>query len=152
MHASDAFERLDPTDTAQLVAWMQTRYGIAPACVAAHQFWRRPAGKAIWIAAAAFEPPPHLSCEALGVMVARKMPPGGKLTSVFLQRFGQSATRNVVRLQGDRLARFLRREAVFVGESPEGYQIVFAGERVLGAGFVTNGQLRSELPKAWAVT
>ncbi|MCO4762905.1 MAG: hypothetical protein KC502_15425 [Myxococcales bacterium] len=149
MHASDVFEPLNSEDSATLVAWLTARYGLSPSCLADHQLWQRPGAKPIWVTAARFAPPPDFRCETMGIMVMRKMPPAGKLTSTFLQRFGQSAKRNVVRLEGPSLERFIARDPVPVRESVEGYQIVFAGNRVLGAGFAKSGQLRSQLPKAW---
>lgn len=151
MRASDVFEPLGEADTARLLGWLEARYGLGPQIFAGHRFWQRPSAKTIWILAAAFEGPPGFSCEALGVMVMRKMPPAGKLTSTFLQRFGQSASKNTVHFEGARLATFLSRQPVPIAGPAMGYQIVFGDGRVLGAGFIKGGLLRSELPKAWTL-
>lgn len=151
--ASLAFDLLPAADVAVLLDWLHARHGIDPGVFAAHRFWRRGAGApsgSIWIAAADFSPPDGYTCDTLGVRVCRSMPPAAKLTSVFAQRFGASATRHVVDLRPEQVQPFLRREAVILGDSPSGgYEIVRAAGRVLGIGRLTDGALRSQLPKGW---
>lgn len=150
-HVSDVFSSVNTEDVRFLMSWIQTRYGIDPACFAGHRFWRKGSSLSIWIAAAELTPPPGLMGETMGVMVCRKLPPSGKLTSTFLQRFGTSARHHIIHLDPPSIRRFLRREDVQVSVATVGYHIVFFDDRVLGAGFVRGGVLRSELPKAWTL-
>ena len=81
----------------------------------------------------------------------RKPPPKGKPTSVFLQRFGHTAFRNVYRLSESEAFRFLKREllAVEPKDDARGYALVRTEDRVIGCGRIKGQTLHSEIPKHW---
>ncbi len=149
MRASVAFEPVP--DQAAVLAWLEHRYGLSSAVFAGHRFWHRPGSPAIWIAAADCLPPPGLRLEACGLLMSREPLPRAKPTSVFLQRFAASATRNVVDLDTEGTGRFLRGETqpLPAGSEGRGFCVVRAAGRVLGCGQVTDGELVSLLPRAW---
>lgn len=149
MRDSAVFELLLVQDL--VPRWCADRFGIDPAVFAGHRFWRRAGTRVIRIAAARCEIPPGMLVDTIGMQVMRKPPPGGKPTSVFLQRFGASAHRNTYVLDPERAARFLRREALAIEpvDAGHGYCVVRTTERVLGCGRVDDGVLYSEVPQSW---
>ena len=127
------------------------RFGIDPAVFEGHVFWRPTGGRLIRIAARECVPPPGVALDSIGMQVMRRPPPRGKLTSVFLQRFAASATRNVYRLDAEQTARFMARESVPITpvDDASGYAVVFGPDGVLGCGRIDGELLISEIPRAW---
>ena len=82
-------------------------------------------------------------------MVMRRPPPRGKPTSVFLQRFGRHASRNVVELTSTELQVYLSRAPLAVTRTnlTSGDCIVRYEGRVLGCGRYTDGRLVNYWPK-----
>ena len=149
--ACAGFERHPESDA--LGRFLVERWGLPADCFNNHHFWHRPGSPAIWIAARDCSPPPALEpvVETVGMLALRHPPPGGKPTSVFLQRFGLLATRNVYRLSEVELARFIAGEPVAVEpvDAARGYCIVRTRDAVVGCGRIDDGQLWCELPKSW---
>lgn len=149
MPDSDAYE-LHP-DQALVPRYCAERFGIDPQIFADHAFWRPVGGRLIRIAARACRPADDFALDSIGMQVMRRPPPRGKPTSVFLQRFGATATRNVYRLDDAQTERFLRRQPVEVVpvDDGRGYVIVRGADGVLGCGRIDGQTLHSEVPKAW---
>ena len=149
MPDSDAYEH--HPDQGLVPRWCADHFGIEPAVFAEHVFWRPVGGRLIRVAARACRPPEGMGLDSIGMQVMRRPPPRGKPTSVFLQRFGGTATRNVYRLDDAQTDSFLRRMPVSVRpvDDARGYAIVFGPDGVLGCGRVDGELLRSEIPKAW---
>jgi len=146
---SDAYEPV--SDQALVPRYCAERFGVDPAIFADHVFLRPVGGRLIRVVARSCVPPPGLGLESIGMQVMRRPPPRGKPTSVFLQRFAGTATRNVYRLDDALTERFLRRQAVPIEpvDDARGYAVVFGPDGVLGCGRVDGAELRSEIPKAW---
>lgn len=151
MRASADFEPLP--EQARLRAFFQWRYGIDPSVFEGHVFIGRPNTRSVWIAARSCAPPPGLRPASMGIQVMRKPPPRGKPSSVFLQRFGGQASRNVYVLGEEGAARFMRRESQRIApiDDAQGYCVVRTERRVLGCGRIEGETLHSEIPKAWLV-
>jgi hypothetical protein len=149
LRASAAFEPVP--DQGAVLAWLDFRYGLTADTFAGHRFWHRPGTPSIWIAAADCAPPPGLRLEAFGLLMSREPLPRAKPTSVFLQRFAATATRNVFDLDVEAAGRFLRGETqpLPAGSEGKGFCVVRAAGRVLGCGQATEGMLVSLLPRAW---
>lgn len=149
MRASVAFERYP--DQAIVPNWCHHHFGLAAATFAQHAFVYRPGAPAIWIVASDADVPHDPLPETVGLLVMRKAPPRGKPTSVFLQRFGGAATRNVYILGPDDAERFLRRETLTVVpvDDGRGYCVVRTADYVLGCGRVEGTSLISEVPRSW---
>lgn len=137
-----------PTRTAVL-EWWERRFGIEPAVFEAYSFWERGAGK-IWAFRGAVESPVEI--QGLGMTALRTRQDHWKPTLEAVQRFGDRATRNRIRLSREDTAAF------FAGEDQEldwdgdwGYLIVthgMAGDpEPLGVGLYVHGELRSMVPK-----
>ena len=83
----------------------------------------------------------------------RKPPPKGKPTSVFLQRFGGGATKNVYTLSPEDAERFLRREPVNIEpvDDRRSYCLARTPDFILGCGRIEENRLISEVPRSWSV-
>lgn len=149
MPDSDAYE-LHP-DQELIPRWCAEHFGIDPGVFGDHVFWRPVGGRLIRIAARSCRPPANLALDSIGMQVMRRPPPRGKPTSVFLQRFAGTATRNVYRLDDAQTACFLCRQPVTVQpvDDKRGYAVVMGPGGVLGCGRIDGELLRSEIPKAW---
>ncbi|MGB0647200.1 MAG: methyltransferase RsmF C-terminal domain-like protein [Bradymonadia bacterium] len=146
------YESFKPLDDQMLLPkWCENHFDIAPIVFDGYTFWRRQSGKGVWITAPGFRDFEHPSVAAMGMLVMRQFPPKGKPTSVFLQRFGQTATRNVYDLQPEQVDAFLRREPILVTpvDDKRGYALVRSGDQVIGCGRISGRTLISEIPKHW---
>lgn len=145
----ESFRTLD--DQMLLPKWCENHFNISPTVFEGYTFWRRQNGKGVWITSPGFVAVEHPSVAAMGMLVMRQLPPKGKPTSVFLQRFGQTATRNVYDLEPEQVEIFLRRESVPVlpVDDKRGYALVRSGGQVIGCGRISGRTLISEIPKHW---
>jgi len=148
--ACAAFEPL-PEDRAEATfAWLEARYGLAPAVFAGHRFWHRPGSPALWLAAVGLSPPPGDATIAVGLCAFRDPPPRGKPSTVFLQRFGRHATRQACDLEALAAARYLAGEDVgWPDPALRGWVVVRAGSLVLGRGWAEGGRIRNEIKRSW---
>lgn len=145
----ESFKALE--DQALVPTWCFNHFNILPQVFEGYTFWRRLSGKGVWITAPGFEVVAHPSVAALGMLVMRQLPPKGKPTSVFLQRFGQSASRNVYEINDADVLPFLERKPLDIDpiDDRRGYALVRTRDRILGCGRVKDGQIVSEIPKHW---
>jgi len=148
-----------------VVDFFAERFGIEPAVFADFTFWEKGKGK-IWI----FDDdvPSPIRVEGLGMTVLRTRQEHWKPTHSAIQRFGHHASQNVIDLDGEAAAAFVRGEdqeldwegdwgyliaAHEIGVGPEGRPVrdgtaVERGEREpIGVGLYVYGELRSTVPK-----
>lgn len=155
----DRFERLPPRPAARsvegrptradVVGFLDERFGIPAATFTDATFWEKGAGK-IWLAGTGVTAPTRI--EALGLLALRTRQEHWKPTTNLVQLVGRAATRNVVDLDADAAARFVAGEDQPLDWAGDwGYVIAtaaVAGEREpLGVGLFTHGTLRSQIPK-----
>ena len=154
------FDRLPATPTDRVVEGRPTRdgvigffaehYGIPASTFDGYTFWEKGAGK-IWVFAGDLAAP--ITVEALGMRILHARQEHWKPTTNAIQRFGRAATRNVIELEPDEAARFVRGEdqAVDRWDGEWGYLIVarpIAGAaEPIGVGLYLNGELRSQIAK-----
>ena len=146
------YEKFEPlTDQSLVPRWCKNHFEIKQSTFDGYRFWQRRNGKGIWITPKSFKCVAHQNVAALGMLVMRKPPPKGKPTTVFLQRFGQQASRNVYVLSESEALRFLTRETLTITphDDARGYALVRTEDRIIGCGRVTGNQLCSEIPKHW---
>ncbi len=132
-----------------VMAWWDERFEIGPGTFENHTFWEKGAGK-IWIFHGAVPSPTGI--EGLGMTFLRTRQEHWKPTTNAVQRFGCEAKRNVIDLEPEAAARFVRGEDQEVAwDGDWGYLIAaheLAGEREpLGVGLYLRGELRSMVPK-----
>lgn len=140
-----------PETVRDALAYLESRFGIAPARLETFAFLE--SGSAVWILGAS----PHvaelaaLRLEAAGVALLRRKKRGWKPTTAGLRIVGRWATRNVVDLDEAGAARFLSRETIPGRyETDGGFVVVRSGEEVLGCGLVSARGLESQVPAALA--
>ena len=146
------YEKFEPLADQNLIPrWCENHFEIEMSVFANYRFWHRTRGKAIWVTPSSFLGTVHPDVAAMGMLVMRKPPPQGKPTSVFLQRFGVHAQRNVYELSAAEALRFLNREALTVEprDDARGYAVVKTADYVVGCGRIVGDQLHSEIPKHW---
>ena len=119
--------------------------------------WHRPGSPALWLARNGTQPPGGFEVCSVGLPMVRRPKRrhgllDGKPTTVFLLRFGHLATRNVVVLNAADAIRFLRQEPLPATPDTRGYVVVRTADLVLGCGFVKEGTLNCEMPRAWLAT
>ena len=132
-----------------VVAWWDDRFGIPPETFDEYTFWERGAGK-VW--AFRGDAPSPIEVQGLGMFVLRTDGEHWKPTTNAVQRFGTAATRNVVVLDEEAAATFVRGGDQAVDwDGDWGYLIVareLAGDVApLGVGLFIRGELRSQVPK-----
>jgi len=132
-----------------VVAWWDDRFGIPPETFDEYTFWERGAGK-VW--AFRGDAPSPIEVQGLGLFVLRTDGEHWKPTTNAVQRFGATATRNVVVLDEEAAATFVRGGDQAVDwDGDWGYLIVareLAGDVApLGVGLFIRGELRSQVPK-----
>jgi len=132
-----------------VVAWWDDRFGIPPETFDEYTFWERGAGK-VW--AFRGDAPSPIEVQGLGLFVLRTDGDHWKPTTNAIQRFGTAATRNVVVLDEEAAATFVRGGDQAVDwDGDWGYLIVareLAGDVApLGVGLFIRGELRSQVPK-----
>ncbi len=142
MRFSAAFEPY--AEAPALLEWLEARYGLAPELFSQHRFWVRPGAEPIWIASEAATPPGVL-VDAFGLKVLHRPPPGGKLTTSFIQRFGARASKQVVHLE--RLDEVVASLPVDVDPALHGHTILMWAGVAIGSGVARAGVLTPELPK-----
>ncbi len=155
----DVFDRLpgDPAarqvpgraSRSEVVDWWDERFGIDPDVFEDYTFWEKGAGK-VWIFHG--EAPSPTSVEALGMTFLRTRQEHWKPTTSAAQRFGKEATRNVIVLEADAAAAFVRGENQEVNwDGDWGYLIAsheIAGDlEPIGVGLYVYGEFRSLIPK-----
>jgi len=133
----------------EVLTWWEDRYGVPPATFEEHTFWERGAGK-VW--AFRGDAPSPIEVQGLGMHVLRTDGEHWKPTTNAVQRFGVYATRNVLVLDADAAATFVRGEDQPVEwDGDWGYLVVaraLAGTVApLGVGLYLRGELRSQVPK-----
>ena len=169
------FDRLPATDgdrtvegrasRAAVVDFFAERFGIDPAVFENFSFWEKGKGK-IWIFAA--DAPSPIRVEGLGMTVLRTRQEHWKPTQSAIQRFGRHASRNIIELDGEAAAAFVRGEdQEYDWDGDWGYLIaaheigggtedrpprdgtaVKRGEcEPIGVGLYVYGELRSTVPK-----
>lgn len=145
------FAPLPEPDVLAVFALLEGRFGLSREHLSAHRLWHRPGTPTLWVASADAEPPRGPRVEAFGLVLMRDPPPGGKPTSVFVQRFGHWATRNVYTLSDAQAQAYLRGEPVAVDavDDGRGWAVARWGHIVLGRGFWRDGWLESQLKKTW---
>ena len=125
------------------------RFGVPAGTFADYTFWERGAGK-LWLYRG--DPSSPVDIEALGMTFLRTRQEHWKPTLEAVQRFGDSATENVIHLERSQAATFV------AGDDQEldwdgdwGYLIVthdLAGAvEPVGVGLYVYGELRSQVPK-----
>ena len=132
-----------------VVAWWDDRFGIPPETFDEYTFWERGAGK-VW--AFRGDAPSPIEVQGLGLFVLRTDGEHWKPTTNAVQRFGTTATRNVVVLDEEAAATFVRGGDQAVDwDGDWGYLIVArelaADVAPLGVGLFIRGELRSQVPK-----
>lgn len=151
--SGDRFDRVPTSGAAvsrtSILEWWDDRFGISPATFEPYTFWERGAGK-LWIVHG--DAPDPVAIEALGMTVLRTGGHDWKPTTSAVMRFGHLATENVIVLDRNNAARFVRGEPQSVDWTGDrGYVIVATAlldERVvLGVGQHLDGELRSNVPK-----
>ena len=145
----ESFKALD--DQTLVPTWCLNHFDIKPSVFDGYSFWSRQSGQSVWITAPGFEPVDHPNIAAMGMLVMRQLPPKGKPTSVFLQRFGETASRNVYVIDEASVIPFLKREALQVDpvDDRKGYALVRTRDRIIGCGRLNGHLLISEIPKHW---
>ncbi|MFB6353116.1 MAG: hypothetical protein ABEJ92_03430 [Halobacteriales archaeon] len=133
-----------------VVEFFADRYGVARATFDGHTFWEKGADS-VW--AVAGEEPDPIAVETLGLRLLRTGGHDWKPTTDGVQRFGDAAGRNVIRLDRAAARRFVAGDDQVVDwDGDRGYLIVatdVAGDRApLGVGLFVDGTLRSQVPKA----
>ncbi|MEE2788269.1 MAG: hypothetical protein VX589_13080 [Myxococcota bacterium] len=131
--------------------WLEDDFGIVPSVFDAYRLWHRPGRGAIWIADRQWSMHPETNLETVGMQVTRRPPPRAKPSTYFAQKFGQHASVNVVDLPDELLVPFFRGEYVDVPVTPgkPRYCIVRLRGQTLGCGWISRGQMRSQLPRFW---
>ncbi len=134
---------------AAVLDWWETRFGVDPATFESHTFWEKGAGK-IWAFAA--DAPTPITIEGLGMKVLRTRQEHWKPTTNAVQRFGQRATQNVITLDGEQAARFVRGEDQEIEWDGDWGYLIAAHELAgasepIGVGLYVYGELRSQMPK-----
>jgi len=132
-----------------VIEFFAERFGIDPAVFEHFSFWEKGKGK-IWIFAA--DAPSQIRVEGLGMTVLRTRQEHWKPTQSAIQRFGGHATKNVIEIDGEAAATFVRGEEQELDwDGDWGYLIVahtVGGEREpIGVGLYVYGELRSTVPK-----
>ena len=143
------FELLD--EQSLIPNWCWNHFGLPKDVFEPFRFWGRRPGKSIWIAPRNLVPVDHNETVSFGMLVMRKPPPKGKPTSIFLQRFGALAERNVYEISPELVTPFLMRLPTSVKpvDDKKGYAIVRSQGVVLGCGRIVGHELVSEVPKHW---
>ena len=143
------FELLD--EQSLIPNWCWNHFGLPREAFEPFRFWRRRPGKSIWIAPKSLVPVDHNETVSFGLLVMRKSPPKGKPTSIFLQRFGGLADRNVYEISPEMVTPFLMRRPTSVQpiDDKKGYAIVRSQGAILGCGRIVGQELISEVPKHW---
>ena len=133
----------------EVIDFFDERFGIEPAVFDPFTFWEKGKGK-IWIFADTVPSP--LRVEGLGMTVLRTRQEHWKPTHSAAQRFGRQADNNVIDLDGEAAAAFVRAEnQELKWDGDWGYLIAaheLGGEREpIGVGLYLYGELRSTVPK-----
>ena len=133
------------------MALVESQFGMPQQAFQSYQLWHRPGRGAIWIAHSNVPNAGVLAVETVGMQVTRRPPPRAKPSTYFAQKFGQLATRNVVDLPDASVSSFFNGEYIDVDLPPGAprYCIVRLRGQSLGCGWVSRGQMRSQLPSAW---
>ncbi|MEE2758035.1 MAG: hypothetical protein VYA30_15360 [Myxococcota bacterium] len=130
-------------------AWCHWRFDMNPNTFRDYRFWQKVGQTEVWIAPRENEPFVLGCLVSFGMMVMRRDPPRGKPTSIFLQRFGAHARRNIIDLNRGQLADYVRRKAIQI-EQPDlsdGDCIVTYGRQILGCARYADGHLNNAWPK-----
>jgi NOL1/NOP2/fmu family ribosome biogenesis protein len=158
------FDRLPATDAdrtaegratrAEVLEWWETRFAIGAETFENHTFWERGAGK-IWAFAA--EAPTPIAIEGLGMTMLRTRQEHWKPTTNAVQRFGETATRNVIELDAEQAVTFLDGEDQELDwDGDWGYLIaaqeIGGAHEPIGVGLFVHGELRSRIPKGRQIT
>lgn len=150
------FDRVPPTEGDSvtpgrdaILAWWDERFAVHPTTFEHHTFWERGLGN-IWCVWGDFPDP--VDVEGLGIVCLRTRGHDWKPTTNAAQRFGNTASRNVIVLSSAQATRFVAGEDQSVDwDGDRGYLLVgtrVAGERaILGVGQYIDGTLRSVVPK-----
>ena len=129
--------------------WCHWHFGMRLTTFKDYRFWQKIGRTEIWIAPKDNEPFALGCLVSFGMLVMRRDPPRGKPTSIFLQRFGSNASRNIVHLNDEQLAHYVRREAVEIEAKQLSYGdcVVAHGRQILGCGRYEDGYVRNAWPK-----
>ena len=149
----------------EVVDFFSERFGIDPCVFESVTFWEKGKGK-IWVFAD--DVPSPLRVEGLGMTVLRTRQEHWKPTHSAVQRFGRHATKNVIELDSEAAATFVRGEdqeldwdgdwgyliaAHEIGVGPperpvrDGTAVERGAREPIGVGLYLYGELRSTVPK-----
>ena len=94
---------------------------------------------------------PLKNLRQIGLAIYKGDFPRGYLTNAFVYRFGRYARKNVIEVKKDRLEALINREGINLpaGDYEKGHWIVKSDHRILGRGWVREGQLYLDVPKIW---
>lgn len=160
MTDADRFDRLpvdggdgphgsEPTRDSVLNYW-EERFDVHRQRFENHTFWEKGAGS-VWTVTQ--DAPDPIAVESLGLRLLRTGGEHWKPTTNAVQRFGDTATRNVIELDRGQAARFVAGEAISIDwDGDWGFLIASTDlggtSAVLGVGLYTYGELASNVPKS----
>lgn len=138
----------------EVLAFFENRFEIDPAVFERFTFWEKGNGK-IWIFAA--DVPTPIRIEGLGMTVLRTRQEHWKPTQSAIQRFGRHASKNIIELDSEAAATFVRGEDQELSWDGDWGYLIAAHEiggdedgdelEPIGVGLYVHGELQSTVPK-----
>lgn len=131
-----------------ILAYLEERFGLPPACFASFQLYEGPGGR-IFLGPRRLPPLPTV---VTGFLIAR-LGSSIKPATNLLQLFGKQVTRNTVMLTRDQTLQYLQGEDVEVRpeqkhDVTDGYVLVKHGQYPLGCGLLKGSRLKNMMPRA----
>lgn len=139
----------EPTRESVIKYW-EDRFDVDREGFEDHTFWEKGAGS-VWTVTE--DAPDPIAVESLGLRLLRTGGEHWKPTTNAVQRFGDTATRNVIELDRDQAAWFVAGETISIDwDGDWGFLIastdIGGTAAVLGVGLYTYGELASNVPKS----
>ncbi|MBN2280297.1 MAG: hypothetical protein JXQ65_06940 [Candidatus Marinimicrobia bacterium] len=133
----------------ELVTYISTQYGWDEKLLNCYNFYTINSGKIIFLLKGNLNITGNIT--QIGLPVYKGEFPRGYLSNTFLYRFGPYATKNVIEISEEDIQPLLNREGIIIRDnySGSGPQIVKIGHRILGRGWIRNGQLYLDASKIW---
>ena len=135
----------------EILGYFERRFQISREVFDRISFLRQ--GKTVWAAGAieGFEEIlKELRIETPGLPLLRQRGTAWKPTTSGLQRFGASARKNVIELNGEELSAFLLGQVIHPACDLEpGYVVVKTEGKILGCGLYGKVGLKSQIPAPW---